>query len=396
MDASHLDASLLEVPPVLLVTGEYPPMQGGVGAYTHELAKALAARGGRVGVLTGSGAADHPHDPGVTVYSSIKRWDWRIWTQAVRMARSMSAAWIHIQYQTAAYAMHPAVNFAPWWWRRSGLSVAFTYHDVLPPYLFPKAGAALRGWVTDRPAALSDLTIATNEGDRVYLARVARRLVRIPIGSNITPHDFSPAGRAATRATWGMDDSTLLLGYFGFLNRSKGGLLLIEVLARLAAHMPHARLLMIGERVGASDPSNYAYLQEVEAAVARHGLTDRVTWTGSLPDAEVSAALYACDVLLMPYLDGASTRRGTLMAGLAQGCAVVTTTPSAPLPELRDGVSVLFVPPGDVDATTAAVLRLIHDPALAQRLRTGARQAAAAFTWESIADAHIRSYHAQT
>ena len=26
---------------IMFVTGEYPPMPGGVGAYTHELAKAL-------------------------------------------------------------------------------------------------------------------------------------------------------------------------------------------------------------------------------------------------------------------------------------------------------------------------------------------------------------------
>ncbi len=29
---------------VLLITGEFPPMQGGVGDYTHEIARGLAAR----------------------------------------------------------------------------------------------------------------------------------------------------------------------------------------------------------------------------------------------------------------------------------------------------------------------------------------------------------------
>jgi len=35
-----------------LITGEYPPMQGGVGDFTHELGKALAALGHEVHVLT--------------------------------------------------------------------------------------------------------------------------------------------------------------------------------------------------------------------------------------------------------------------------------------------------------------------------------------------------------
>ena len=41
---------------VLLVTGEYPPMQGGVGDYTRELGIALVALGVEVHVLTARAA----------------------------------------------------------------------------------------------------------------------------------------------------------------------------------------------------------------------------------------------------------------------------------------------------------------------------------------------------
>ena len=37
---------------VLFVTGEYPPMLGGVGRYTAELARALQAQGVRIEILT--------------------------------------------------------------------------------------------------------------------------------------------------------------------------------------------------------------------------------------------------------------------------------------------------------------------------------------------------------
>jgi glycosyltransferase involved in cell wall biosynthesis len=149
---------------------------------------------------------------------------------------------------------------------------------------------------------------------------------------------------------------------------------------------------MIGERVGASDPTNYAYLQAVEAAIAAHGLDERVVWTGYQPETEVSADLAASDLLLMPYEDGASLRRGALMAGLAHGCAIVTTTPQAPLPELVDGRDLLYAPPGDPDAAAAAVLRIAQDPALADRLRANARAVANLFSWERIAEAHERLY----
>ena len=380
--------------PVLLITGEYPPMSGGVGAYTAELAAALAARGRPVGVLIGVAAAGAATAGAVTVYPTMAAWDWRVWGQARRLAQQIGAGWVHVQYQTAAYGMHPAINFAPDGWRRAGLRVAWTYHDVLVPYLFPKAGKRLRRWVTDRPARVCDLTIVTNEGDRQHLAQMARRLAYIPIGSNIQARAVGTEERAAQRRRRGAQPGDLVVGYFGFLNRSKGGLLLVEALARVAQARPDVRLLMIGEQVGASDPTNHAFLQEVKAGLDRAGLTPRVTWTGQLPAAAVSAELAACDVLLMPYADGASLRRGSLMAGLAHGCAIVTTAPQAPIAELVDGRDLLYVPPDDANAAAAAVLRLGADPQAAATLGANARQAAAAFTWEGIAAAHELAYDA--
>jgi len=149
---------------------------------------------------------------------------------------------------------------------------------------------------------------------------------------------------------------------------------------------------MIGERVGASDPTNYAYLQEVEALIADKGLTPQVKWTGRLESADVSLALAAADVLLMPYEDGASLRRGTLMAGLSHGCAIVTTYPQAPLPELVDGRDLLYVRPGDAGAAAEAVMRVARDPALVRRLATGARMAAQQFGWDAIARRHVELY----
>jgi glycosyltransferase involved in cell wall biosynthesis len=288
--------------------------------------------------------------------------------------------------------MHPAINFAPAWWQRQGLRVAWTYHDLLVPYLFPKAGARLRRWVTERPARVCDLTITTNAGDQKQLAPIARRLAYIPIGSNIHSRLLTPDACHARRSQRGYGDEDVVVGYFGFLNRSKGGLDLVETVARLLPEVPTIHLLMIGEQVGASDPTNYAYLQEVKTAIHRHGLEERVIWTGHQPDAEVSADLAACDLLLMPYVDGASLRRGTLMAGLAHGCAIITTTPTAPIPELVEGRDLLYVPSGDVEAAAAAVLRLVYDPALMVALRQNAFKASAAFTWKGIAEAHERLY----
>ena len=395
---------------VLMVTGEYPPMQGGVGAYSAALAQALHALGVQVSVLTDRRAKPAPGKsaPGASAtgsatglpvsptypqtYPQVDRWGWGSLGKIADRARAIGADWIHVQYQTAAFGMHPAINFGPLYWRRRGLRVAWTYHDLLVPYLFPKAGARLRRWVTERPAFSADVTIVTNEQDRRQLAGRIVNLAEIPIGSNIHGVEISAAERRALRTGWGYNDGDLLLAYFGFLNRSKGGMTLVETLDRLVTQGRNAHLLMIGERVGASDPTNFAYLQEVEARITELGLTERVKWTGRLTDGEVAASLNAVDVLVMPYSDGASLRRGTLMAGLANGCAIVTTAPQTPLPDFLDDRDWLAVPPNDAEATAQAVLRIADDSALAAKLRANARQRSRLYTWEGIAARHLALY----
>lgn len=380
---------------VMFVTGEYPPMTGGVGAYTQELGKALRSLGVQVTVLTAEAACDPAtavHCGGCRVLPVARRWDWSIWRLAANLAHELRCDWLHVQYQTAAFGMHPAINLAPGFWERRGFAVAWTYHDLLVPYLFPKAGKTLRTWITERPARTARLPIVTNEADRLRLAAKGLAAACVPIGSNIAGRTLTPAERSAWRTAHGYAPNDFVAAYFGFLNRSKGGLTLIKAFQRIVREREDAQLLMIGEQVGASDVSNDAYLREVQGLIAHYGLQDRIQWTGSLPDAEVGAALNACDVLLMPYVDGASLRRGTLMAGLANGCAIVTTTPQGPLPELRGGRDLLYVRAEDERALANAALHVAGDPFLAASLRMNARAASRLFAWDAIAQQHIAWY----
>jgi glycosyltransferase involved in cell wall biosynthesis len=379
---------------ILFVTGEYPPRSGGVGAYTAELGQALVQLGVRVSVLTsianGTPATAAESLP-VEVHRTVRRWGGSIWSEAPRLARKIGANWLHVQYQTAAFNMNPAINQAPSLWARS-LPVAWTYHDLLVPYLFPKAGHWLRTWVTERPLSSAREIVATNERDRQRLAALRTDVHLIPIGSNIKGRTLSDDERTAYRRRQGYASRDLVVGYFGFLNRSKGGLTLIRSLDHLVKSGVNARLLLIGDQLGDSDPSNIAYRAEMEELIGSLSLMDRVRWTGRLADEEVAAQLNAVDVLVLPYEDGASTRRGTLMAGLTNGCAIVTTTPTIALPELVDGRDLIYVPASDAVATAAAVSRLAENPVLAASLRRSARACSAQFSWSGIAARHLELY----
>jgi glycosyltransferase involved in cell wall biosynthesis len=204
----------------------------------------------------------------------------------------------------------------------------------------------------------------------------------IPIGSNIPVAPARGFERDEWRAGAGYGTADFVWTYFGFLNESKGGACLFRALARMP---DHHHLLMVGDRVGSSDPTNRAYATFLEGLIAELGVTDRVRWTGYVPTEQVSAALLSADVVVLPYRDGISFRRGSLHAALAHGCAIVSTRPRVPLVELRDRENVVLVPPDDPKALGQAILWLEGRPELRRRIAEGARELAQRFTWAHIA-----------
>jgi glycosyltransferase involved in cell wall biosynthesis len=389
---------------ICLVSGEYPPMQGGVGDYTRELGRALVQMGHAVDVVTSRQAETlgvqeqtpkvDERDP--RVQPIVERWNWRSWARVLRTVQELQSDVLHIQYQTAAYGMHPAINFLPLRLRREQRRprTVVTFHDVRVPYLFPKAGP-LRRWVNLWLARYSDAAIATNEEDFRVLAHwpLGRCVVRqIPIGSNIQPHLSAGYDRAVWRSKLGVGPDEALLCYFGFLNESKGGETLFRALAELVQRGQPVKLLMVGGQVGASDPTNMTYLRHVQALIAELGLTERVLWTGFTEAEQVSGHFQASDICVLPYHDGASYRRGSFMAALAHGLPIVSTQPRVGVTSLRDGQNILLVAPDDVTATAAAAERLIAAPELRAQLRDGALELAQQFTWDSIATKTVQLY----
>ena len=374
-----------------LVTGEYPPLQGGVGDFTRELARSLANLGHDVTVITASRMSGQITGSPVPVEPIIPKWTHACWRVIGDAARRLKLDVLNIQYEPAAYSMQVGINLFPWWYRRQRerVPVVTTYHDLLVPYLFPKAGP-LRWKIVELLARHSDAVIITNEEDRLKLQTSNFKipnlnLYLIPIGSNIHPSLPLDFHRNHERARWRAGENDWLMAYFGFLNMSKGGLTLLRAIGLLVNAGLSVRLLLIGGRTGSSDPTNAQYAAEVDSALAALGLRDRVRHTGYVDPQQVSAAMAAADVIVLPYADGASFRRGSLMAALAHGRAIVTTRPRLTIPELVHGENCVLVPPEDAEALASAIRRVMTEPGLRVRLEAGARQLAQQFTWDKIA-----------
>ena len=349
---------------VLFVTGEYPPDIGGVGDYSACLRSAMSALGVRTQVVS---------------RRAVGRWDARSLAWLVRKAPRTGI--VHIQYQPGAFDLLGDVCLMPLLLRaaRPRVRLVTTLHDARVPYLFPGAGP-LRWQAVKLLACTSHAVVAADERD---LHAVGRTRYQVPIGSNVACAPPPAYNREAFRQQLGLEPHALAVAYFGLLNTSKGLDLLLDAFDLLLSERPDARMLMLGGSVGASDPTDRLTTARLRTRMRQTA----VQQTGYLEPSALSAHLLACDLALLPYADGASPRRGSLLACAAHGLPIVSTLPASQA--LADAV---LAEPADAQRLSTAVLNVVDDAALRVRLRAGAAALIERCSWQAIAQQHLRIY----
>jgi glycosyltransferase involved in cell wall biosynthesis len=216
--------------------------------------------------------------------------------------------------------------------------------------------------------------LATARGVLVTSAATARELIRYGVAAGrvhvVTPGtDAAPlaAGSGADRVRRGLS-----LLCVATLTPRKGHAVLIEALRGLQdrAWILHC----VGNSTRDADTAS-----ALRAAIAEHGLGDRVRLHGEV-SADVLQSMYGqADAVVLPsYFEGYGM---ALAEALAHGLPVVSTTAGA-IADTVPGDAGVLVPPGDAVALRAALAALLDEPGLRARLAAGARAARAVLpTW---------------
>jgi glycosyltransferase involved in cell wall biosynthesis len=359
-----------------LITGEYPPDPGGVSDYTATLAGALAAAGRAIHVwCPGDAAATVDGPDGVAIHRVAGRFGPAGLTRLDReLDRFPGPRTLLVQYVPHAFGWK-AMNLPLAIWilgrrirRRDDIRVMF--HEVAYPWVWRPMrhnilAAANRLIVIIIAWACSRAYIST-QGWEPLLKRLGYRrtpTIWAPVPSNV-PESASIAGVAARRAELTQGDPTARVAcHFGTYGPSVTQTL-GPVVREMLAHRPHLRVLLLG---AGGDRWRAELAEDLGDRIAR------VFSPGLLPSTEIAEYLRASDLALQPYPDGASGRRTTLMAALANGVPVVTTVGILSEPIWSDG-AVAVVPAGDPDRLTRMALDLLDHPARLTELGQAGRQ----------------------
>ena len=159
--------------------------------------------------------------------------------------------------------------------------------------------------------------------------------------------------------------------FVGRFDYHKGGDVVIEAFARVAARHPRATLTFVGPDLGVGFPDGRRL--DLQAALSRLDpeARARIDIRGACSRDEVAQLRRSHGIAIV------SSRYenfgGTMTEAMSAGAALVCTDVGG-CPELvADGETGLLVPPDDPGALAAACLRLLDDPQLASRLGRAAR-----------------------
>jgi L-malate glycosyltransferase len=203
---------------------------------------------------------------------------------------------------------------------------------------------------------------------RLAGTRAARRGRLTVIHNGVDLARFAPAADASTR------QAPVTVVTLANLRPEKGLRQLVEAAAVVASTVPRARFVIWGDGPLRS---------ELDALIRARGLAGIVEMPG--PTRRPESVLKRCDVFVLPSLSEAFSN--VVLEAMGTGLPVVATRVGG-LPGLvEDEGTGLLVPPDDVAALAAGILKLLETPGLAARMGArGRARALAEFGLDRMAE----------
>jgi glycosyltransferase involved in cell wall biosynthesis len=327
---------------VVLITGSYPPDTCGVGDYTACLVNSLQKCGTDVEVL-------HTH-----------KWHLSCLNQIIKHLNSLKPDIVHIQYPTVSYgnSLTPQMLslFKP---------MVITIHEVSQAHILRRLSLYFFSIQTEH-------LIFTNQFELTYAKRWAPWISScasvIPIGSSI------PEGTHAFER----DIKDII--YFGLIGPKKG----LDDVLKLAALIKKENLNLRVRIVGLPNPKRPDYLEYLYKETSNLP----VSWEIGLQEKDVSQLLSRAQIAYVPFPDGASERRSSLMALLINGVATITTYGKHTPENFKKAVAFAQSP----EDALAIIKKLTTDTQERETLSTNGKRCAESYSWDNIAQKHIQIY----
>jgi phosphatidylinositol alpha-1,6-mannosyltransferase len=357
---------------VLFVSAEYPPVMGGVSLFSRNIVHAMLMLKRKVRVLTLAGEpGTEVDDSGVVVSRVRRRWLPSRIGGVVALATAVGREWLR---NPRSILICGRLSFegpiALLGRRLFGRPYALVVHGS---EVIQHRSSPVRRWIVGSILRNATALIANSR----YTANLVKEFgvddAQITvIHPLIDPANYqtpAPERVARLRSRLRITGRRMMLTV-GQLTARKGHAAVIAALARLRPRLADLVYVIVG---GAGEGR-----QSLEDLVRHQGLQEHVVFTGHLDDEDVHALYASCDVYVMPCRELAGDVEGFGISFAEAGLfekPVVGGIGGGTADAIVDGETGILIDPGDIEALTGAISRLLGDPKLASELgRAGRRR----------------------
>jgi glycosyltransferase involved in cell wall biosynthesis len=292
---------------------------------------------------------------------SCPSWDTHSLFPFYKRVRSGRFDVVHVQYPSIGFRWSLAPHLLGL--TKAASKTVVTLHDYSTLPLIQRISAHLFQWTTDG-------IVFTTDFERQKFLRPfwapSPVTCTIPIGSNVPsyPEELTRQRRVV---------------YFGQIKPGKG----IESFVGLAQESIRQELSLTFLVIGSVPERHSEYLSAV-----RGQSPDEIEWVVNLPLDRISEVLAGSLAAYLPFPDGASYRRGSMLAALMNGLPVIAPSGAATPRELADTI---LSANGPAEAA-AHLKRLCNIPAYMAGVSAASRRLGANFSWLAIAREHQIAY----
>ncbi|MBV7327918.1 glycosyltransferase family 4 protein [Chloroflexi bacterium TSY] len=248
-----------------------------------------------------------------------------------------------------------------------------------------KAKVALGRWQADAIATVSEYSrqgIADHfniESDKIFVVNNAGDpIFRVVDQIQITPE----------MATVGINQSSRYVVYVGGFAPHKNLEMLVEAFAQIIREyeLENVKLVLVGEY---KKEVFHSYAGLIQEQVARLHITDRVIFTGYLPDEQLVHLLNMADVLVLPSLiEGYGS---PAVEAAACGCPIIATQES-PLPGIL-GQGGRYIDPRKPEDLRKSLTEVLTTTRIRQEMGQAGLIATSNLTWDTAAHQMLSIIH---
>jgi glycosyltransferase involved in cell wall biosynthesis len=233
-------------------------------------------------------------------------------------------------------------------------------------------------YLVDKVLSYADVIISPSEyyiEESSFLGKYRDRIVAIPNGINIAEFDICYS-KEECRKKLGIPLDKKIVLYFGYLSPYKGPDVLIRAMSRIVRNVPNVELIFAGKGV---------MNDELEMLSKRLGVEKNVEFAGFVEDSLKVFYYKAADVFCLPSMMGTECYPLTILEAMACAVPIVASKIGGIPDAVKDEENGLLVSPSDSGALADAIIYLLENEDVREKMGKKGKKKVESYSWERIA-----------